>query len=243
MQTAFLDEIQKKHFAQEFRFARSKVVTDSEAFSEIVFVIERIGRYLTPKVDNLGKFKNSIRALIDPDSISDFDRLYELVRNGRNDAFHTGAAARKLGQQAIKLALIVEAALFRGMCMKICDVMSSSPLCARPWQLLGEIRRNMLANQFSALPLESHDEKGRWPLVLDAELAKYIFSLSEDDRKSALRQNLSQALASKLAATFATTCTPDDAVAAVALRCNGLPVVVVDLRNSIVGFVTPFDFL
>lgn len=96
------------HFRDPLREARLIALRDAEAFEHIVFVLERIGIHLTGRIGDLGKYQDAIAqcALQSPlaydipatarDWHTTFDGLYDLVRNGRNDALHEGAFARHL---------------------------------------------------------------------------------------------------------------------------------------------------
>jgi hypothetical protein len=48
------------HFRDELREARAIALKDNEAFEQVVFVIERIGVYLTHRIETMGKYRESV---------------------------------------------------------------------------------------------------------------------------------------------------------------------------------------
>lgn len=96
---------------------------DAEAFEQIVFVVERLGVYLTRSVKSLGPYAKAIITLAAQSPLAEevpsllptwhtpFGDLYYLVQDGRNDALHQGAFARHLTNHTVELALILEDAL------------------------------------------------------------------------------------------------------------------------------------
>ena len=96
------------HFRDQLRDARAVALKDAEAFEQLIFVFERMGVYLTGKIQDLWHYANDLarEAARSPlaESIpailsewqSPFSKLYDLVRTGRNDALHQGAYARHL---------------------------------------------------------------------------------------------------------------------------------------------------
>lgn len=91
------------YFRGEFKKARDSALKDSEGYQQILFVLERMGSYLLKEKRNLGKYQCCISKLVkkccpsfvEPsnDYHISFDRLYDMVREGRNDALHQGAVA------------------------------------------------------------------------------------------------------------------------------------------------------
>src|SRR5216683_3631423 len=90
------------HFRDELRAARAVALRDAEAFQEIVFVLERLGAFLSKKRRNLGKYLPLIKEQAArspmaeevpnerPDFHQQFDVKYEIVREARNAALHEG---------------------------------------------------------------------------------------------------------------------------------------------------------
>ena len=153
------------YFRDALRTARAEALRDSESFEGIVFAIERLGSLLSKRRANLRRYepfltvlaRNSPLAETLPASCPGYhtsvDRLFTLVRQGRNSALHEGAYARNLTANAFELALVLEDALLDGH-SQIGSFMVRTPVCAFPWQPLGFIRQQMLANSFSFLPVQ-----------------------------------------------------------------------------------------
>src|SRR4051812_47052457 len=155
-------------FADQFRSARLTSLADSESFEPIIHVIERLGSYLTKEelgavgeYGNLGRYRLRLIALpknrgvaVDDRSqfnnlLTPFETLYDLVKEGRNDALHQGAFARHLTKHAIELAIILEEVLSTFMDTIVVDFMVYNPLCGEPWQPIAFLRQQMLANSYS----------------------------------------------------------------------------------------------
>lgn len=193
---------QAVYFRNQFREARNRVFQDSEAFSEILFAVERLGSYLIGKIGTLDSYRSCIQELANQSTLAktipakhssshiEFHRLYELVMQARNDALHQGAYARHLTSRLIELSLVLEDALMsKGKLVR--DYMVINPLCASLWQPLSFIRQQMLANSFSFLPVQ--DSQGSWKLISDQALAKYL-RVKKSDRDKRMAQTLAEAL-------------------------------------------------
>src|SRR5205807_1099661 len=93
------------------------------------------------------------------------------------------------------------------------DFMVSDPLCAFPWQPISAIRRNMLANSFTYLPLAPDGmSASQWKLVSDYSIASFLRAApSGKDRKMRLACKLADALAAKMIALVdASVCQSQD---------------------------------
>ena len=224
--------------------------------------IERIAKYVSANPDiALGQAKNAMTQLVcryAPVRLEDsglpgvrWDDLYRGVVNGRNDIAHTGTEAALAGTRTaalatVLLAALAEAAKGKGMStMK--DVMVSNPICAHGWQTLSDLRRTMLVNDYSALPLsEWRGDKTTWACVRAEELAAYL-AQERGARGRTLAEAQSGHCCSEMdfypAATVRETTSVDNVLGQGAL---GLPVVVtkcVGERHEIIGIVTAFDLL
>ncbi len=238
------------YFRDQFRQARAAALRDAEGFQEILFALERFGLYLKQRVGTLGRYENYITRVAAASALANyipesrpswhmpFSRLYDLVREARNDALHQGACARHLTKNAIQLALILEDALMFNH-NTAGDYMVRDPVCAAFWQPLSFIRQEMLANSFTYLPVWGSDH---WLLISDYCLAQYLRS---GDRKSRLAETLHEARNSGLVLERASTCVIDTPISEVLEKSKGMPVLVVDNErvDRLLGIVTPFDLL
>ncbi len=193
----------KINFRDQLRVARASVLRDSEAFQEILFVIERFGSYLTKSSISLGEYKPEIEKFVNENSPhlaekfpnqlriwhTPFNELYALVKNARNDALHQGAVARNLTKHALKLAIILEEALTESL-MTVSDYMVKNPVCAFHWQPISFIRQQMLENSFSYLPVFISD---KWRLISDMDIALYLKFVSNNSRKERLVKTIQEA--------------------------------------------------
>ncbi len=127
---------------------------------------------------------------------------------------------------------------------KVKDCMVSSPVCAQDWQTLADIRRTMLVNDYSALPLGNGDAGGAWRTVRAEDLARFL--RRRDAWSMALGDaiNAADALALHEAPKVGEE-TPIDALfedggdsrlPAVVTRATGE-------KDELIGIVTAFDLL
>ena len=224
--------------------------------------IERIAKYVSANPNiALGRAKKAMTQLVcryAPIRLEDsglpgvgWDDLYCGVVNGRNDIAHTGTEAALAGTRTAALATVLltalaEAAKGKGMStMK--NVMVSNPICAHRWQTLSDLRRTMLVNDYSALPLSEWSEgKTTWDCVRAEELAAYLARESGAPGRT-LAEAQSGECCSKMdfypAATVRENTSVDSVLGRGALQ---LPVVVTKCvrdRYEIIGIVTAFDLL
>src|SRR5216684_3616713 len=145
------------HFRDQLRVARAAALRDAEAFQEIVFVLERMGAFLSNDRKNLGKYFLEIKAeavrspmakevpMELPHFHQQFDVKYQIVREARNAALHEGALARHLTANAVELSLVLEEGIMSER-HQVSDFMVRNPVCAFVWQPLSFIRQTMLVN-------------------------------------------------------------------------------------------------
>lgn len=245
------------HFRDQLRDARATALKDAEAFEEVVFVLERIGVYVTGSIGNLADYAellaqeasksplaDSIPSAL-PDWHAPFSTLYKLVRWARNDALHEGAYARHLTAHAVELSLILEDALMADT-FSARDFMVKDPICAYLWQPMSSVRRNMLVNSFSFLPVAvDASESPQWRLISDFSLAAYLRANPGcNERNRRLAKKLGEAVNEGLLNLIeAPECGPEDAVTTVLDRSQGRPVLVLGPQRELRGIVTPFDVL
>jgi predicted transcriptional regulator len=178
-------------FANQLRAARLRALADAEAFDGIVHVVERIGSYLTREQQRkngrpfaLGGYEDALNDLAATSALADlvpaefrniltpFKALFQSVKVARNDALHQGAFARHLTKHSIELAIILEDALSDILKPVVTDFMVRNPVYVEPWQPIGFIRQQMLANSFSFLPVSGSG--GGWQVVSELEIASFL---------------------------------------------------------------------
>lgn len=232
-------------------------MADAEAFDEVLFAVERLGAFLLGRIEGLAGYrevlqehagKSALAAASDvpnPSTTSRFDTLFELVRCARNDAMHQGAAARHLTRHCVELALILEDAIVAGQ-HRVGDFMTASPIEAKLFEPVGAIRRTMLMNSFSFLPVRT--DQG-WTLVSDVMLAQFLrLSSTSSDRKRRLGMSLQEAIDSQAFKLVASQrhCSSTTAVADLMDGLDELPVLVLrdgEPDGELLGLVTAFDLL
>lgn len=249
----------RAYFRDELREARYAAFRDAEGFQAIVFAIERLGSALTGKAGALKDYREVLADLARRSSLAEqlpeaqpgwhapFSSLYRLVRQGRNDALHQGAYARRLADHAVQLSLILEDALMEGENL-VRDFMVREVVCAVPWQPISAARQLMLANSFSFLPIRAvWESPARWLLISDYAIARFLRgSSSTGERNRRLATSVQEAIESKqLEVNEAETCTPEDTLAEVLKVKARRFLLVLDRtdRSQLVGAVTPFDLL
>ena len=174
------------HFRDQLRAARAAALRDAEAFQEIVFVLERLGAFLSKDRGNLGKYFPTIRSQAARSPMAEevptelphfhqqFEVKYEIVREARNSALHEGAQARHLTSNAVELSIVLEEGIMSEL-HQVSDFMVRNPVCAFMWQPLSFIRQTMLVNSFSYLPVPVEKEgKTDWSLISDFRLAQCL---------------------------------------------------------------------
>jgi hypothetical protein len=238
------DYKQRIYFRDLFREARSKALNNAENFEDLIFALEKLGKFLHGESKQIGDLVADYSCLSKkipeclPEFHTDFCTLYDLVRKARNSAMHEGVFARNITRHAIELSIVLEDALMSQE-KRVKDFMIRNALCAFGWQPLSFIRQNMLANSFSYLPF---CDNGKWKLISDLNLTKY---LQDAENRKIREQRLSQKLKdSQIKLIDADTKNAEQEIKSFVNEWKGLPICVT-LKNSneIVGILTPFDLL
>lgn len=245
------------YFRNELRAAVAAAQKDAEGFHEILFTIERLGVTLTGKTRDLFYYKSAIRELIiaySPREYSTyhhkqwhlpFSELYDIVRVARNDALHSGTTARHVTRNAIRLALILEEALMNNS-VYVREFMVRDPTCAYLWQPVSLARQQMLANNYTCLPIRDElSGPNDWKLLTDFQMALYLQG-NHGKKKELLAKTIEDAVENgELNLLPAKTCRQDQAVSEIISEYSRLPLLVVDdhYPDTLIGILTPFDLL
>jgi len=139
------------------------------------------------------------------------------------------------------LAMVAKA----GGRLRVADVMVSNPTCAHGWQTLADVRRTMLVNDYSVLPV--HDglvRDGAWLCVGVEQLANRLLNSPE-----ASCETLAHALSMDdgLAFEARAVCAETPAASLLGPSVSTLPAVVTARQGGrdavLQGIVTAFDLL
>lgn len=257
-------EIEKlRHSLTLLRDARALVLRDAESFHEASTVLEHIGQILCGEVkDGLSHYKDSLIQLaleeghVTKDQVS---RLFKVILNSRNSAVHDGAWARHVSVKLIDLLLILEGGVLNKMeavnskneqpTLLVEDIMVRSPVIAEDWQMVAHVRREMLGNSFSNLPILWN---GVWHVITDNALMQFLRS-SADYKECRSRRNKlignvisSEVNSSAVKVLRAETCSDQAPISEAVGKLKAAPVVLVlheGCQNHLVGILSAFDLL
>ena len=225
--------------------------------------IERIAKYVTGCPDiALHRATEAMTSLVGshaPARLADtglpgveWGDLYRRVVWGRNDIAHTGTEGALTGTRVAALATVLLGALAElvkeNELTTMKDVMVSNPMCAHDWQTLADLRRTMLVNDYSALPLrDGGTDEEKWDCVRAEELAAFVTRENRRARGCTLADALSGEWGSRMR-VYAADAVKEEAPLGQLLAGaeSRLPVVVtrkVGTRREMVGIVTAFDLL
>lgn len=247
-----LDRDSARHFRSLLRAARDGVLANAEGFDQVIYEIESLAAFVGDDPSKKGLHGNkgplvdlaSKSALYERDT---FSQLFDVFREGRNDHMHEGAAARRLAEQAVAIALILEDALMLAADLRdVQSYMVGSPVCAEPWHTMKMVRRTMLARQFSFLPVRMPD--GPWQVVADVHLAAWLPHGPRLEREKRLALTLADAIRNwSFTLITGTTCLPEDPIETARTKLmDGVakaPILVVDGKENLLGLLTAFDLL
>lgn len=248
---------------RDLRRGLTRFANGHDDLANLLHAIERIAKCVDGNPDQtLGGARKAMRRFVDRHAHGrvtdtglpglDFDSLYTGVRDGRNDNAHTGTEAALAGARAAALAVVLMEALADAAraerTQEMWHVMVSNPTCAQRWQTLADVRRTMLVNDYTVLPIAGGYNKkdGTWPCVTAIGLAKYLRGNGRARKGMKLAEALTEANG-RLDTFCAVTVRPETPVACL-LGESGcrLPVVVttcVEAEWAMVGVVTAFDLL
>ena len=140
--------------------------------------------------------------------------------------------------------------------MKISEVVVANPTFAEKWQTLADIRRTLLVNDFSLLPLRDGECGDKWQVVRAEELAAYLLVEDKECKKKRNKETLGCAIGKgdeKLELHCVKTADESKEVEKLKENEKSVPpaiivtteIVTTECQNKhhIVGIVTAFDLL
>lgn len=265
-----LDKEIKLFFINQLKEARLEALKDAEGYQKILHVVEKMGSYMTGEIRDLNYYRKRIEEVASESPYATeipykcqawhtpFDKLYELVRQSRNDAMHQGVVARHLTRSLVLMALVLEDAMKVNNRASITDIMVRNIVTAELWHPVSFVRQQMLINSFTYLPLFDGSE---WKVISDHAVARYLFNCSNSERKKRLIQTIAQAKSNGLSldnGLVVRLVNGSDTKHANLINIDGEPVELSNLVNQskgspilvtaednkrLVGLITPFDML
>ncbi|MBL9164624.1 MAG: hypothetical protein JNL18_17990 [Planctomycetaceae bacterium] len=226
------------------RDSRALAYRDSESFAEAVAVLEHIGQLLGGEVGNgLGAYEGAILGLAGQASSTtarELRELFQVIKDARNDSVHTGAFIRHHTLRLVELLLILEESIsMNGQVAS--DLMVRNPLTAELWHNIATVRRNMLTNSFSALPIRVD---GEWKLISDRSLVDYLQGASNAEKRRRLGASVETVVQDNiLSIENAQTVAADTPVDEVKKSLNYLPMLILDPGENLIGILSSFDLL
>lgn len=235
---------QRVDFLRRVRAARSMILKDSESFHRVVSVIEHVGQSFGKKIGNgLNDYRNPILDFIVANTAHErheFDSLFSLVRNARNDAVHGGAYIRHHTSRLNQLLIALSEALMSDL-NQARDLMVDDPVVAYPWQQVAELRRQMLSHSFSYIPVV--DMPGHPNGVISEVALAKMLNVDRGKRKRLLAVPLKEAIQNKTVyIEKAPTCSPESTKSEFLGSASHLPTLVKE-DGRLVGIITAFDLL
>jgi len=239
----------RKAMLSMLRDARAVVYRDSESFNEAVSVLEHVGQMLRGVVLNgLNDYKDAICNLgrqapgIHSERV---EFLFDTVRKARNDSVHSGDFIRHHSIRLVELLLMLEEGLAMSGKSAV-DLMVQNPTTAELWHNVASVRRAMLTNSFSYLPIQDPD--GVWKLLADVAIVAYLRRATKKaDRSEMLGKQLQKALVDgEITLTTCDRFSPGKSLDDIAKAMKHLPALIVEKdgnKERLLGILTAFDLL
>lgn len=130
--------------------------------------------------------------------------------------------------------------------LKVEDIMVRSPVVAETWQMVAHVRREILTNSFSNLPIFWD---GSWHIITDKALMQFIRA----EASANTRRNMSigdslthEPQSDKVYVSKAELCSDQDTVEEAVRKMESTSVLLVcheDDKSRAVGILTAFDLL
>lgn len=230
---------------QMLRDARALAYRDAESFDAAATVLEHIGQLLSGEVRiGLGAYEGEILGLagqVPRVNARELRELFRTVREARNECVHSGDYIRHHVLRLVELFLLLEEAISMNGRVA-CDLMVRHPLVAEQWHNVATVRRNMLTNSFSYLPVLDPD--GVWRLLADWTVVAYLRGCNGQERNRRLGTTVGTLLTENRLETLACPIIPPDTpLDRIRDTCKHLPQLVVDEQNHLLGIATAFDLL
>ena len=247
-------------FRRQLKKARAAVQARAEAYTDILETVEKLGKYLQvcagkAPAPGLSGIKETLREDLfkcpgteeNCAKWQEVDGLCERLAQTRNVSVHEGAMSRTAGQHATTLALALEERLMvlDSKRREVGAWMVRDPHIAQLWYTVSEIRNTLATHGYTALPMK--DQEGGWRLILDMDVAEYVWC----NGKEAPHRTLKEALRGwpgglpPKAETLDATKHVEDALATNALK-QGRLLLVTEQRageKRVVGVLTAHDLL
>ena len=226
------------------RDARALAYRDSESFAEAVAVLEHVGQLLGGEIrSGLGEYKGVILGLaerVQDTNSRELRELFSTIKDARNDSVHTGAFIRHHTLRLVELLLILEEAIsMNGRVAS--DLMVRNPLIAELWHNVATVRRNMLTNSFSSIPIRVDTE---WKLISDRSIVDYLQGALSTQSRLRLGASVESVIQDgTLAIENAQTVAVDTPIDEVKKNLSHLPVLILDPSQNLIGILSSFDLL
>lgn len=193
-----------RFYLQLLREGRESAQKDSENYGALVRAFELIGRMEKDSSGNgLGAYRHELLKIAEGSILSngkpahlhiDSKRLFELIKEQRNDAVHQGVVARNLVRHAVEFSIILENAIMNSGTLKYAEDFMVRDVTYADWNHpMSYTRQRMLMNAFSFLPVIAED--GTVKVLGDVAFAKWLCKVPYQDRKRAIMRSLKEILA------------------------------------------------
>lgn len=233
---------QLHQFRRENRDARIEIQKDSENFMPLIHTLEKFGSILYYKkfgkrVFGLGNYKNVFLEEIvnaSKKDKEDFESIFSYITISRNNLIHEGITARNMALKLVELSIMLERLTVKEK-VKVKDIMVTNPILAEKFDRIKDLRKKILINGFSYLPIMHNDE---WCILSDYQIAQ-LLRINKEDEEQTLED-----IYNKHGITLekAITINKEALVETIIEKINNKIVLVLE-GNNIIGIVTIQDTL
>ena len=271
MNTTSSDEVEKwltpvcaRMLRRDLKAALTVYANGQGRIEGLLHEIERVAKYVTGNPDvSLGGAERRMHRFVKRHASARLEDtglpgvgwrdLYRGVQDARNDIAHTGTEAALAGVRTATMATVMMEALgkvaMKNKTRSMKDVMVSNPVCAQGWQTLADVRRTMLVNDYSVLPLSNGGCGVKWSSVRAEDLTRYLTDGSGCGRRETLGDAIKSRSASCLVHPLRAFREKTPVEVIWSDSSSELPVVVTrslgagSEKSEIVGIITAFDLL